>query len=113
MFGKCSYLPRYSSEHQQQAIVHVEPVVLRVDVAYPVHVHGAERLHVLVGPREGDAHPQADEDAEQLDDVGIRHGVQPSEQRVEDGHASAEDDRRFLVHVDDYSQSCTCTDVLM
>lgn len=107
------YLPRYSSKHQQQPVIHVEPVVVGVDVPDPVDIHGAERLHVLVGPGEGDAHPQADEDAEQLDDVSIRHGVQPSEHCVEDCHASAEDHRGFLVHVDDYSQSCAWTGNVM
>lgn len=77
-------------------------------MADPVHVHGAERLDVLVGPGEGDAHPQADEDAEQLDDVGVGHGVQPAEQRVEHGDARAEDHRRAVVHVDDHGQRGSC-----
>lgn len=47
---------------------------------------------MLIGPRKGDTHPQADEDAEQLDDVCISYGVQAAEQRVENCHARAEDD---------------------
>lgn len=61
-----------------------------------------------VGPRERDAHPEPDEDAEQLDDVGVGHGVQAAEQRVEDGHTSAEDDGSAVVHVDDHRQGGAC-----
>lgn len=86
-----THLPRDPAKDEQQPVVDIEPVVGRIYGADPVHVHGAERLHVLVCPSEGDAHPQAYEDAEQLDDVSIRHGVEPAEQSVEYGDASAED----------------------
>lgn len=71
-------------------------------MSYPINVHGAERLDVVIGPRERDAHPQANEDAEELDDVGVGHGVEAAEQRVEHGDARAEDHGRAVVHVDDH-----------
>lgn len=99
-----SNLPWDPSKYEQQSVVDVEPVVLWIDVSDPVDLHGGEWLDVRVGPRERDAHPQPDEDAEQLDDVGVGHGVQAAEQSVEHRHAGAEDHRRALLHVDDHGQ---------
>jgi hypothetical protein len=65
-------------------------------------------LDVGVGPGEGYAHPEADEDAEQLDDIGVRHRIEAAEQRVEHRHARAEDHRGAVVHVDDHRQRRTC-----
>lgn len=101
-------LPWNPSKDKQQAVIEIEPVLVRVDMSDPVHVHGAERLDVGVSPGEGDAHPQPDEDAEQLDDVRVGHGVEPAEQRVEHRHARAEDHRRAVVHVNDHRQGGSC-----
>lgn len=60
-----------------------------------------------IGPGEGNAHPQPDEDTKQLDDVSVSDGVEPTENRVEDSHARAEDYRCAVVHVDDYHQCRT------
>lgn len=51
---------------------------------------------------------EADEDAEELNDVGVRDGVETAKQGVEDGDAGAEDDRLLMVHVDDHAQSSSC-----
>lgn len=101
------HLPRDASENQQKPVINVKPVVLRIDMSDPVHFHGTQWLDGVIGPGEGYAHPQAYEDAEQLDDVGVGDGVEAAEQGVEDGHASAEDDGSAVVHVNYYSQSCT------
>lgn len=50
---------------------------------------------------------QSDEDAEELDDVGVGDAVEPAEQSIEDGDARAEHDRRTMVHVNDHAQCCT------
>lgn len=47
---------------------------------------------------------QADEDAKELDDVGVSDGVEPAEEGVKDGDAGAEDDGYALVHVHDDRQ---------
>ncbi|KAF9798411.1 hypothetical protein SFRURICE_003057, partial [Spodoptera frugiperda] len=80
-------LPRDPSEDEQQSVVDVEPVVVGLHLADPVHLHGAERLHVLVGPRER-----------------VGDGVEAAEQRVEDCHARGEYHRGAVVHVDDHCQ---------
>lgn len=67
---------------------------------------------MFVGPGKRNAHPEADEDTEQLDDVSVGDGVQASEQGVEDGDAGAEDDGRAVVHVYDDGQRGACTDRL-
>lgn len=77
-------------------------------MSYPIHLHRAQRLDVRVGPGERDAHPEADENAEQLDHVSVGHGVEASKEGVEDRDACAEDYRCLLVHVDDDCQSCSC-----
>ena len=95
------YLPRNTPEHQQQPVVDVIKHLPRFDFPDPLHLHRGQRLHVLVQPRERYAHPQPDEDAEELDDVGVGHRVEPAEERVEHGDARAEDDAGPVVHVDD------------
>lgn len=57
-------------------------------------------------PSEWNAHPQSNEDAEELNDVSVSDGIKSTEERVEDGYASREDDRSFLFHVNDNSKSC-------
>lgn len=51
---------------------------------------------------------QADEDAEQLYDVGVGHAVETAEERVEHCDARAQHHARPVVHVNDHAQGRTC-----
>jgi len=52
---------------------------------------------------------QSEEDAEELNDVGVSDRVETSEQRVRDGDERRHDDRGVVVHLDDHRQRRTCT----
>jgi len=97
-------LPGNASKDEQQPVVYVKPMLFRLHVAYPIHLQVTQTAHVLVAPGKGNAHPQADEDAEQLDHIRIRHGVESAEECVEDGDARGQDHRGAMVHVDDHGE---------
>ena len=48
---------------------------------------------------------QPDGDEEELDDVGVGHGVEPAQEGVEDGHGCRHDDGQLRVDVQDH---CHC-----
>ena len=54
-----------------------------------------------------DAH-QSEEDAKQLSDVSVGDRIETSEKRVADSDQSRQDDRHFIVDVDDDGQRRTC-----
>jgi hypothetical protein len=51
---------------------------------------------------------QSDEDAEELDDVGVSHTVKTTEESVEDCNAGTEYHAGTVVHVDDDAQCSPC-----
>jgi hypothetical protein len=51
---------------------------------------------------------ESDEDAEELDDVGVRDAVKTPEECVENGDAGTEDHARTVIHVDDDAQRSPC-----
>lgn len=99
------HLPWNSAENEQKSVVDVKPELLLADLADPVDLHSRQRLHLRMGPGEWNAHPQPDEDANQLDDVGVSDRVQSAEKRVEHGDAGGENHGLLLLHVND---DCQC-----
>lgn len=48
---------------------------------------------------------QADEDAEELNDIRVRNCVEATEESVENCDARTQDDARLVVHVDNNAES--------
>lgn len=100
-------LPRNAAKYQQQTVIYVVPMFFGLNLSYPIDFHRGQTLDMVIGPGKRNAHPEANENAKQLNDIGVGDRIESTEQRVEDSNAGREYDGCAMVHVDDDGQCCS------
>lgn len=69
------YLPGNATKHQQQPVVYIKPLLFRFHRTYPIHFHVRQTFDMIVAPCEWNAHPQANKNTKQLNNIGIGHRI--------------------------------------